>query len=432
MKKTPQESLAARSPRLFQDMTPRKWMNLAVAGLAVFYLLQIILDFMWGTMCGHVGVDYCNNIWSIGHIANTMGYAKIYDIDLIARVERSIFPANVDPSLFIVTPPPYLAIFVPPFQLFALLSPTAGYLLWTALNLAVMIVYLLFFGRSLSGQAPEVRLLMITGVSLPLFFNVFYGNVNVWLLICTGEFMRAFMSDKPIRSGLWLGGLMLKPPLLLMIGFFLLMSRAFRVLAGAAAASGLLAGLSLLLVGPQAFAKMIGIWLRSAAGQPSDGVESMMNWRMLGVDLSHFTGQWLAWTVAALGILLTLVFTVRALRPGLQRSTQSFSLTTLAILTASSALAWHSHVHTALVLLPPIVLLYQRKILPQPVLDTWVLLPASIFVLVLIPQHLMRVGLLPESAQYLVYLMRGGGALAANIYLLWWAVRTSHREPVPA
>ena len=69
-------------------------------------------------------------------------------------------------------------------------------------------------------------------ISLPVFLNLFTGQVNVWLVVCVGEFMRASISGREFRSGLWLGGLLLKPQALLLLAAGLLMRRRARILAG--------------------------------------------------------------------------------------------------------------------------------------------------------------------------------------------------------
>jgi hypothetical protein len=410
-----------RRTGLFQGLTSDKWVNLAIAALLAFYAIQMILDVAWGTLCGHIGVDYCNNTWATGYIANTLGYAKVYDVRLIGEVERSIFPPTADPALFIVSPSYYLPIFIAPFRLLSRLQPGGGYVAWTALNLAAMVGYLIFFATRVAGQRPARRTLILLCASLPVFFNAFYGNVDVWLMICVGEFLRAWSAGRPLRAGLWLGGLILKPPLLAVICLFALLMRSYKLIFGALATAGTLMAVSLLMVGQQAFQGIMALWLKAAAGSPGIGVESMMNWRMLAVDLSAFTAPQLAWGLASLGALATLILAVQALRQGHVPGSQAWWEVMVVILAASSALAWHSHVHSAIVLLPSLLYLSQRGILPNRVLNIWVLLPAVLLTLVLVPQHMMRLQVLPSSAQFLVYLMRGGGTLGANLYVLWWA-----------
>ena len=46
-------------------------------------------------------------------------------------------------------------------------------------------------------------------ISYPVHINLYYGQVEVFLVICVGEFIRSAVNKKPILSGIWLGGLLL-------------------------------------------------------------------------------------------------------------------------------------------------------------------------------------------------------------------------------
>jgi hypothetical protein len=239
-------------------------------------------------------------------------------------------------------------------------------------------------------------------------------------------------ADRPVVAGLWLGGLILKPPLLAVVAILLLLAWAWRVVAGLIATSLAAFGASLLVIGWQPLLNMVAIWRRSAAGNASDGVESMVNWRMLATDLSRFTGSQLAWAVAILGIIVTLFLALRGLRAGLKPSSNSLWLTMVTIFAAGGVLAWHSHVHTAMILLPPLLYLAQTGILPRRLISVWALLPAFLYILVLVPQYLMWLEVLPGTAQYVVFVMRGGGMLFVNMLLLWWASQAAAHRTVPA
>ena len=417
-----------RLQRPFRHVNSREWVNLAVAAVLVFYVAQIALDLVWGTVCGHIAADYCAT-WATARIANTLGYSRIYDVQLIATIERSLFPTGADPALFVATPSPYLAIFVPLFQPFALLPPAAGYILWTLLNVSALLLYLRFLGSKLAGRPPSTRFLVLIMASLPVFFTVFYGNAAVWLMICVGEFLRAMVSGHEIRAGLWLGGLMLKPPLLVLLGLVLLAQRAYRVLASLSASSGAMIGATYLIVGPAGFAQMLAIWGRSTVGQPSDGVESMMNWRMLAANLSPFTSSWAAWGLAAVGMVLTLAIALRVWRRQPDPASDAFPVAYSGIFAATTVVAWHSHVHTAVVLIPALMVLHERKILPQWLLYAWCVAPALLFIAILLPENLIRLNLLPNSAMHLVFLMRGGGELGVSLLVFLWAARRATLGP---
>ncbi|RME36205.1 MAG: DUF2029 domain-containing protein [Thermoflexia bacterium] len=114
---------------------------------------------------------------------------------------------------------------------------------------------------------------------------MFWGQTNGLLAVFAGEFLRAIRKGRPFQAGLWLGGLWLKPQILLLILPALLLQRQGWVLAGFGSTSLLLVGLSLLLAGPQTLLRLISLWLAFAQGIPTIIPEVMINWRMVGIRL---------------------------------------------------------------------------------------------------------------------------------------------------
>ncbi|MCS7286494.1 MAG: DUF2029 domain-containing protein, partial [Anaerolineae bacterium] len=188
----------------FRNLGARERLNLILAAIASFYL-AIIAYFLYASVpLAPVGADYII-FWSAGYVANFMGYDRIYDLDLLTKVQVAFVPVLKDldfPLIFF-----YLPAFVLPFQAFALLPPVLSFLLWSLLNFLALVLYLAFFARKAS--ASEKGLLVMLLLSLPVFYNFFWGQVNVWLVICVGEFMRALWEDRPWKAGAWLAGLLL-------------------------------------------------------------------------------------------------------------------------------------------------------------------------------------------------------------------------------
>jgi len=83
----------------------------------------------------------------------------------------------------------------------------------------------------------------------PVFANFINGQVNVFLLVCTGEFLRNVMEDHPFTAGLWLGGLLLKPQVLILIVPVILILRYWKIFAGFFASSAVILLTSLALSG---------------------------------------------------------------------------------------------------------------------------------------------------------------------------------------
>ncbi len=138
----------------------------------------------------------------------------------------------------------------------------------------------------------------------------------------------------------------------------------------------------------------------------------MMNWRAFAINLSILIPNPLGWILAWGGIILTgyLTFSLWIL-PVESRSSQ-FGLLLLATFAGTFMVAWHAHTHMEMVLIPLVLYLYARKMLPLKILYLWLLAPP----LSLVVMYL----LLPGYA----YNLFGLVTLAINLILLVWAGRS--------
>lgn len=413
--------------RPFEGMTREKWLNLAIASVLGFYLFYIAWEMGLRTLCGQIAVDYCA-YRSAGTVANVHGYARVYDLQLMDQAEKSILPKTADPARFGTVPFPYLPVFVLPFQVLCLLSPEAGYGIWSAVNIIALFFYLRFFARALNGRPPGTRLMLMIFASLPVYLSIWGGQIDVWLAICVGEFTRALLSGKPFRAGLWLGGLLLKPQLLVLIGLLFVLQRSLRILAGLATCSAILVISSLTLIGPSGMVQMLRLWLIYASGHTSSWIEGMTNWRMLGFHLSAIIDPWIGWGIATAGMLATLVIALLVWRPPFSPTRALSPIAILGVLAATTSFAWHSHISMATILIPPIVYLSLSNVLPQRALEYWVFLPAILFIFVVFaPEALAEFNIWNEGGRRLIYFFIGGAEFAVNLYLFGWAVRRTRQ-----
>ena len=413
-------SLGKRVP--FRNMSPTQWENLALAALLIFYLIQTGFDLFWRNTCGHLAIDYCA-FWSAGRVANLSGFADVYNLDLLRQIQFEIAPRYADLSAFVVSPIAYFPVFVIPFQFLSLLPPFSGFVLWTLVNMATLIFYLRFFIRKTTGQVLQMRLLILVFLSLPVYWNFFNGQVNVWLVICIGEFMRAAANEKPFQAGLWLAGLLLKPQTLLLIGVALLLQRSIKVLAGLMIAFVVLLGLSFALIGYDGLQQLVRVWLGFTSGLPTNDVEIMMNWRMIGLHLGNVSSPLLGWIVAGLGMAATFFAAVYIWRKALDFSSLYFSVALLGLLAATGLFAWHSHIHTAMMLIPPLAYLIVRKEMSGKIFAWWLFVPAVIYVVAFLLAPLIQMNILPPRIGELLDLLRGVGGFGVNILLLVWAMK---------
>jgi hypothetical protein len=158
----------------------------------------------------------------------------------------------------------------------------------------------------------------------------------------------------------------------------------------------------------------------------------MMNFRMLGLQLSLITQPWIGWGLAATGMLAVLGLTLQRWRLPFDSLPTSFAAGVLGILASTVTTAWHSHIHMATVLLPPMILLLQARVLPAKALYWWVLPSSFLFVLaVFVPPALLRLQLISNAGATLIYLPFASAQMISTLCLWWWALRLPTR-PTPA
>lgn len=410
-------------------MPPEAWENLVLVALAALYVIQIALDIAWHNVFGNVGIDFAA-FWSAGAIANRFGYARVYDLQLMQQVQRSLLPATATAAALNPIPTPFLAVFILPFQLLALLPPTTALWLWMAINLLAFILYLRYFIARTTGLGASGRVLTLVCLSLPAFLTIFDGQVNVWLAICIGEFIRASLDKKAFRAGLWLGGLLLKPQLLIVLFPALLLQRAFRAIAGFGVALAAVLASSTLLGGTGGLKAVVSLWLNYAGGLPTNDVQLMMNWRMLGLQISYWAAS-IGLVIAIAGTAITFLLALLLWIQPIRSDSQNWMIAVTGTLAATGAVAWHSHAHTAIIMIPALVFLYLTA-RPRlgPRLQIWVFVPAVLYILRLILASLWHQLLLPTVSIVWIDSLVALGLFGLNLYFLGWALQQV-RSPQP-
>jgi hypothetical protein len=406
----------------FAKFTGTEWQNLAIAAVMAVYLIQVALDVAWGNIFSHVSIDFAS-FWSAGYIANHFGYVHVYDLAVMQKVQAPLWPkTSAAAAGFQVVPTPYLPVFLTVFQPFALLPPIQASWIWMALNLLATVSYLRYFAARASGHSLQKRLLAMLLVSVPVFSNLFVGQVNAWLMICIGQYMLSAEGGKPFKAGLWLGGLLLKPQCLILIVPALLLHRAPRIMAGVSATSLAVGAASLAMIGPAGLIQIARLWLGYAGGIATNYPELMMNWRMVGLLIAQFSGRSLAASITVVGMALTALAALYLWRTSAPAGPSRFSLALVGTFAATGLVAWHSHVHMAMILVPPLLYAYlkQRPALGQA-LEWWVFFPAAFYVARLVLASLVRTGTLPIGGGGLDFLA-GTGLFAVDLYLLMLAL----------
>jgi hypothetical protein len=397
------------------------WLNLV---LFVFVLYNL---FFAGTLFLSRGfswnVDF-RGYYSAGQIMNERRVVDIYDLDVLSAYQDELRSPSLDPDENQeVAGMLYLPVFLVPFRLFALFDMPVGMLLWDGLNVVLLILYLVHFSKQVSGKTLPLQTLVLMLISFPVFRNFLDGQVNVWMLICFGEFLLAITTDKPLKSGLWLGGLLIKPHFLMLVLLFLLIQKKFKAIGGFALSTLAIAGLSFILIGWEGLLSLTDVIQEAALGGVSSFGEVMMNWRALGFYVGLLTTPAIGEIFSTSLSLVTGLLPLAIFRRRMDADAPVFVIALLGVLAATTAAVYHAHIHTAMILIPALLYLYLKGYLDKKLLVTWVLIPEVGFFLqfiVVAVTSLFDLSFLPSNLVTFVY---GQSMMVANLILLAWSVK---------
>jgi hypothetical protein len=412
----------------FQNLGVKGWQNLVLFALFVYYLIQIGLALYVNDLFNTLGSDYLG-FWTTGYIANTQGYDRIYDADLVSRIQKPYHESSETDNVYA----PILTAFFPafglPFQALALLKPGPSFAIWSLLNIVILVAYLNFFIRDMPQKRPSSGEVVLLIISYPVFQNIFWGQINIWLLVCMGEFMRATKHGRFFIGGLWLAGMLAKPQTLILLIPALILKRYWGQIAGFATGMFSILAISLFLSGAQGLKELLDVWLGFASGIPTNAPEHMVNWRMVMVQISAIVSVEVGWAVAIVGIFFTLLVGLLALHKSIIISSVEFPVILFGLMAATALTTWHSHIHMMLVLLPLLTYLSAQNKVPMKLVRYWtfgapIALAATYFHLLLV-----KYGFLTEPEYDRLIL--GLWGLTFNLAALAWAIKTASRPSNP-
>ncbi len=401
----------------FKNLTYEAKLNLFFAGLVTFYALLVGQELMYKNICGGLSYDFCA-YWSGGRIMNEQGYRYIYDADILLSIQRGIYPQAIKaPDIFEEVPLPYLPFFLVTFQLFSLIDLPFSYLTWSVLNIIVFSLYLKFFYKEIHAETIKSQLLLIMMLSLPVFLNLYYGQLNIWLGICTGEFIRAIFYKKPVKAGIWLGGLLLKPQLLIFLLPFLLLKRELKVIAGFLISSIGIGLISWVLIGREGFLDLFGLIVSSSQGGAASNPQAMMNFRMVGTFVEYFVNETFGKILVAVCSAITALVFFLSFSRQQKLDKSSIGFTSLGVMAATCAVTWHAHIHMSIVLIPPLLFLIHDHAVERTVKYWFILFPTILFIVYLVA-GLVGAGLVPRTVIPFFDLFLGMVGLVFNLIFL--------------
>lgn len=373
-----------RFPLSRLDPAARWKLALAVlAGLYVGFTTYSVAA--GGVLRDGVGCDY-RSFYASASIARDHGFAAVYDLGLQEGYQRQIFDSAPGPwissresPLYETVPSPFLPAFILLFVPFSFLPPVTGFAAWTVVNLVGLVAYMRHFALRIGARGPSLAP-AIALLSYASFMTLYVGQVNVILLIASGESLIALNESRPLRAGLWLGMLLLKPQLLVVLCAGLLLARSFRGLLGLLTSGAALVMVSIGLAGTRGFFDLLALIGRYVGGLPTNKPEFMMNWRALGLVLGRFAGapSVVSWLAIAAGMAATFAVGLRMWRIARGRDAKGAPRLHVATWLATFGVAWHSHVTMALCAMPAFVSGVSEGVVSMPLLALWALLPTVV------------------------------------------------------
>ena len=180
--------------------------------------------------------------WIAGKFADIRNAAGVYNYSTFssaqALVVKSAPPAGY---FYFLYPPTMLLVFGP----IAMLPYEIAFVAWIAATLCL-------YAIAIYAISPYLLSIVLALLPLPAVENAFLGQTAFLMAGLLGLSM-VFMSRRPYLSGIFLGILTCKPQFVLFFPLALLITRQWRVIAGATVSALLLAGAATLVFGPNAW-----------------------------------------------------------------------------------------------------------------------------------------------------------------------------------
>ncbi|QBQ98661.1 DUF2029 domain-containing protein [Paraburkholderia pallida] len=196
---------------------------------------------------GRPGTDFVV-FWAASHVMLNTHAWQVYDYPAFAAIERSLFhdlPKNAFlPWLY---PPAFLVLVTP----LALLPFTPSYLVFCALSLAVFVPAAL----RVSGLTPDAlasKTAVLFLVASPFVPVALIFGQNALLTAALAALAVYWIDRHPVRAGMCLGLLTIKPQMAMLFPIVLLASRAWRPFLAAAASAAAVTLASTLICGMNA------------------------------------------------------------------------------------------------------------------------------------------------------------------------------------
>jgi len=263
---------------------------IATALLAVTTVVRVV------TAHGGAGGDFLS-FYAAGSIVRHGGHG-LYDAATQAAVQRALYPGTLDHATGY--PLPVFAAWA--FAPLSKLPFGAAYLVWGAINLALLATLAAALARHLAPVPPLPRRAFVAAfaLSIPVVTDVVFGQVDLVVLAALLGAWLLLRRDRTAAAGIVLAAVLLKPQFLLGVVPMLAARRQWRALLALAAAGVPLLVVPALVTDPHALLDNLALIARYRAGDDLQVNAALMsNWRGFIVSATGNGSAWL-WAPGAL------------------------------------------------------------------------------------------------------------------------------------
>lgn len=338
-------------------------LRIACIGAIVLFPLRALTCWVGDGMFYSLGVDYAL-YGASAEVAARSGWPSIYNPDAITRSFAGWLAGGLDRSdPATLAAHVYHAPFLFPFFATNLLGHLGGFAAWTILNL---LLYAAIVQEAGAGEGetdtdrrdPIVRLAPFA--FLPFLFGLYLGQVVIVMAFGLHRALRAFTEGREWAAGCWLGVLLAKPQLGLIFVPVLLARRRWRALGALMFVGAALAAATLVLVGAD------GIRGYLATARAFSGFRQVPRlvypWDMISIrgvlvqllpaSVDEAQGLRAVHLLSAAMLLALIPIWRGSWNPREPRFARQMLATMIVALLAG----FHTHVHAAVLLVPPLLI----------------------------------------------------------------------------
>jgi hypothetical protein len=249
------------------------------------------------------------------------------------------------------------------------LSFPAAARIWVTLSLLVFAACIYLVWRSCAGLRLHSGIIALCAIAFPPLFHFFVrGQISVLVLSCFTAAFLAFRADRMWWAGVALGFLVFKPQFLVAIPFVLLLSSAWKTLAGLVAAAGGQVAAATIYFGPAVMRAYfdtlwhVSHWIGSS------------ELRLAPIQMHSLRSFWsllipwtlIPWPDVALALYVLSSIAASALAAATWKSSAPLALRFSALTLAAVLVNPHLFVYDLLVLAPALLLLVDWTLTDSP------------------------------------------------------------------